>query len=221
MPKNGRPMKMFRDLKTFRDQKQTRRIVATILVVSGLGGATALLPPTHRHTEVAVEQPSAADAATDAATTAVAAAAHTPPVIHTPPVVTKDSSAQDIVKAIVGHGHASGLSEGQIKTVIATAKIESSFRPTVSGGVQPYGVRGPRLTRSSACSKRRPVSAPSPNARTRTRRSPVSSHGSSRRTRNTASPATMCRRPRSRKTRNCSSTTAGSEPATTTPSRPR
>jgi hypothetical protein len=45
-------------------------------------------------------------------------------------VVTKDSSAQDIVKAIVSQGQAAGLSEDQIKTVIATAKIESGFRPT-------------------------------------------------------------------------------------------
>ncbi|MGV0837839.1 hypothetical protein [Mycolicibacterium thermoresistibile] len=140
MPKIGRSVKMFRNLKTFRDQKQA--IITTVLVVTGLGGATVLLPPTH-HAEVAVEQSSATDAATDAATAAVAPAANTPPaVIHTPPVVTKDSNAQDIVKAIVGHGHASGLSEGQIKTVIATAHIESGFRPTVSGGVQAYGGPG-------------------------------------------------------------------------------
>ncbi|KWX19685.1 hypothetical protein AFM11_34710, partial [Mycolicibacterium wolinskyi] len=35
-----------------------------------------------------------------------------------------------------------GLSEDQIKTIIATAKIESGFRPTVSGGVQAYGGPG-------------------------------------------------------------------------------
>ncbi|WP_242657039.1 hypothetical protein [Mycobacterium talmoniae] len=57
-------------------------------------------------------------------------------------VVTKDSSAQDIVKAIVSQGRAARLSEDQITTVIATAKIESSFRPTVSGGVQAYGGPG-------------------------------------------------------------------------------
>ncbi|WP_264052044.1 MULTISPECIES: hypothetical protein [Mycolicibacterium] len=56
--------------------------------------------------------------------------------------MTKDSSPQDIVRAIVTHGKAAGLSEDQIKTVIATAKIESGFRPTVSGGVQAYGGPG-------------------------------------------------------------------------------
>ncbi len=63
-------------------------------------------------------------------------------VVPAPVVVTKDSSAQDIVKAIVTQGHAAKLSEDQIRTVIATAKIESSFRPTASGGVQAYGGSG-------------------------------------------------------------------------------
>ncbi|MGV0812842.1 hypothetical protein ABQF34_12860 [Mycolicibacterium boenickei] len=57
-------------------------------------------------------------------------------------VVTRDSSAQDIVKAILSQGRAARLSEDQIKTIIATAKIESGFRPTASGGVQAYGSRG-------------------------------------------------------------------------------
>ncbi|WP_286149217.1 hypothetical protein [Mycobacterium sp. IS-1496] len=54
----------------------------------------------------------------------------------------KDSSPQDIVSAIVSQGRAAGMTEEQIKTIIATAKIESSFRPTVSGGVQAYGGPG-------------------------------------------------------------------------------
>ncbi|WP_235623916.1 hypothetical protein [Mycolicibacterium goodii] len=62
----------------------------------------------------------------------------------TPVTVAKDSSAQAIVKAIVSQGQAAGLSEDQIKAVIATAKIESGFRPTVSGGVQAYGGPGTR-----------------------------------------------------------------------------
>ncbi|WP_243858607.1 hypothetical protein [Mycobacterium sp. DL440] len=56
--------------------------------------------------------------------------------------MTKNSSAQDIVKAIVSQGQAARLNEDQIKTIIATAKIESTFRPTASGGVQAYGGSG-------------------------------------------------------------------------------
>lgn len=39
----------------------------------------------------------------------------------------------------MSQGRAVGLAEEQIKTIIATAKIESGFRPAVSGGAQPYG----------------------------------------------------------------------------------
>jgi hypothetical protein len=73
----------------------------------------------------------------DAVTTDTAAATTPGPVI-----VTTDSSPQDIVKAIVSQGQAAGLTADQIRTIIATAKIESGFRPTVSGGVQPYGGPG-------------------------------------------------------------------------------
>ncbi|MGA5540284.1 hypothetical protein ACPCIR_00395 [Mycobacterium sp. NPDC051198] len=127
MPKFGGPTE------TFGKQNHVRKIITTALVVTGLGGATLLSAPTHRHAVVAVEQPPAVDPVTKNA----AAVVPTPPV-----VVTKDSSAQEIVKAIVSQGHAARLSEDQIKTVIATAKIESTFRPTVSGGVQAYGSSG-------------------------------------------------------------------------------
>lgn len=127
MPKVDRPME------TFGKPKLVKKIITTCLVVTGLGGATLLFPPMHRHTTVAVEQRPAGDAVTRSI-----AAATTP----RPVVVTKDSSAQDIVKAIVSQGQAARLSEDQIKTVIATAKIESTFRPTASGGVQAYGGPG-------------------------------------------------------------------------------
>ena len=140
MAKIGRPLTMFRN------RKRVTKITASLLVVTGVGGATVVLPPTHRHAEIAAEQRPAGDTATTAGPTNTATA----PVVteapvaadRTPLVVTKDSSAQDIVKAIVDHGQAAGLSEDQIKTVIATAEIESGFRPTVSGGVQAYGGRG-------------------------------------------------------------------------------
>lgn len=86
----------------------------------------------HRHPVVAVGQPAAGDAVPSVAV----------PTIQPPVVVTKDSNAQAIVNAIVSQGRAARLSEDQIKTVIATAKIESSFRPTASGGVQAYGGPG-------------------------------------------------------------------------------
>lgn len=147
MPKVGQSTKMFRV------QKHGTKIVTSLLVITGLGGAAVVLSPTHRHTEVAVEQRQADDAApttagadpqAPVAVTDAAAVVPAPPVaVAAPPlVVHKDSNAQDIVKAIVDHGHAAGLSEEQITTVIATAKIESSFRPAVSGGVQAYGGRG-------------------------------------------------------------------------------
>ncbi|BBZ33654.1 hypothetical protein [Mycolicibacterium confluentis] len=140
-------------IKMFRDQKRGTKFISTLLVVSGLGGATVLIPSTDRHAEVGVEQRAEGEAASPAPAAAPdgpAVVASSPPavqpalvVVPEPPlVVTKDSGAQDIVKAIVGHGRAAGLNEEQIKTVIATAKIESSFRPTVSGGVQAYGGPG-------------------------------------------------------------------------------
>lgn len=133
MPKVGSPMKMFGD------RKHITKTIATALVATGLGGATVLVQPLHRHPAVAVERQAAATPATPMA----AAATNAPAVVPAAPlVVSHDSSAQDIVKAMVGHGRAAGLSEGQITTVIATAKIESDFRPTVSGGVQPYGGSG-------------------------------------------------------------------------------
>ncbi|MEV0674656.1 hypothetical protein [Mycobacterium sp. NPDC050441] len=126
MPKFGGP------IETFGKQRQVKRIITSVLVVTGLGGATLLSGPVHRHTVVAAEQPPAGETVTKQA-------AVIPP---RPVVVTKDSSAPDIVKAIVSQGHAARLSEDQIKTVIATAKIESTFRPTASGGVQAYGGPG-------------------------------------------------------------------------------
>ncbi|MHC9292968.1 hypothetical protein ACRCUN_10900 [Mycobacterium sp. LTG2003] len=91
-----------------------------------------LVPPMKGNPAVAIQQPSAGDAETG-----------TPAEVPHPPVaVTKDSGPQDIVRAIVAQGKAAGLSEAQIKTVIATAKIESSFRPAASGGVQAYGGPG-------------------------------------------------------------------------------
>ncbi|MCG7610908.1 MULTISPECIES: hypothetical protein [Mycobacterium] len=122
-----------RAIETFGRPKHAKKIVSTVLVASGLAGATLLTSPMHQHPEIAVEQPPA-----DGTVTHTAAAATVP----APAVVTKDSSAQDIVKAIVSQGRAARLSDDQIKTVIATAKIESGFRPAVSGGVQAYGGPG-------------------------------------------------------------------------------
>ncbi|WP_246585036.1 hypothetical protein [[Mycobacterium] fortunisiensis] len=94
----------------------------------------------HRPAVVAVDPQPAGDALQSAATAPPEPAIA---VVPAPPVVvTKDSSAQDIVRAIVSQGQAARLSEDQIKTIIATAKIESGFRPAVSGGVQAYGSRG-------------------------------------------------------------------------------
>ncbi|BBX92612.1 hypothetical protein H5U98_15145 [Mycolicibacterium boenickei] len=121
-------------METFGKPKHVKKIISSVLVASGLGGATLLSSPVHQHPSVAVQpQP-----ATDSAPRTVAA----PPPAAAPVIVTKDSSAQDIVKAIVSQGRAAKLSEDQIKTVIATAKIESSFRPAASGGVQAYGGPG-------------------------------------------------------------------------------
>lgn len=119
-------------IEAFGDQKQVKKVIATVFVAVGLGGATLLLPPTHESPSVALNPPSAGGAVIRPPA----------PIPHPPVVVTKDSSPQDIVRAIVTQGKAAGLSEDQIKTVIATAKIESGFRPTVSGGVQAYGGPG-------------------------------------------------------------------------------
>lgn len=126
MPKTDRSME------TFGKPKYVRAIITTLLVATGLGGATLLSPSTHQHEAVAVEHRPVADALPKPAAA----------VIPAPVVVTRDSSAQDIVRAIVSQGKAAKLSDDQIKTVIATAKIESSFRPTASGGVQAYGGPG-------------------------------------------------------------------------------
>ncbi|MGE2730757.1 hypothetical protein ACQI4F_14835 [Mycolicibacterium vaccae] len=114
--------------------------------MTSIGAATVLIPPTPEQAEVAVEQP---PASSEPARQAVAVphppappVPPPPPVTKGPLIVTKESSPQDIVLAIVGHGHAAGLNTEQIKTVIATAKIESGFRPAVSGGVQAYGGPG-------------------------------------------------------------------------------
>lgn len=121
-------------------RKKVRKIVTCVLVATGVGGVTLLSPPAHRQTSVAAEQPPAVEVAPIAVTPVAAVQVPAP----APAVVTKDSDAQAIVKAIVSQGQAAGLSEDQIKTVIATAKIESGFRPTVSGGVQAYGGPGTR-----------------------------------------------------------------------------
>ncbi|OLP00317.1 hypothetical protein BVU76_21505 [Mycolicibacterium porcinum] len=121
-------------METFGKPKHLKKAITTVLVASGLGGATLLSSPIHQQPSVTVEPQPAADAAPSAAAPPAPAPA--------PVIVTKDSSAQDIVKAIVSQGRAAKLSEDQIKTVIATAKIESSFRPAASGGVQAYGGPG-------------------------------------------------------------------------------
>lgn len=118
----------------FGEQKHVKKIISAFLVATGLGGATLVSPPMHRHAAVAAEERPVGDAAPRPA-----AAVVPPPA---PVVVTKDSNAQDIVKAILSQGRAARLSDDQIKTIIATAKIESSFHPTASGGVQAYGGRG-------------------------------------------------------------------------------
>ncbi|OBB07579.1 hypothetical protein A5731_19295 [Mycolicibacterium conceptionense] len=123
-----------RAIETFGRPKHVKKIISTVLVASGLGGAALVTSPVHQRPAVTVEQPPVRGAVPHAAAAAIPAPA--------PVVVTKDSSAQDIVKAIVSQGRAARLSDGQIKTVIATAKIESSFRPAVSGGVQAYGGPG-------------------------------------------------------------------------------
>lgn len=127
---------------TFRKQKHLKKAISTCLVVTGLGGAALHFPPLHRHAPAAIEQPPADGTAVENAAAVVPAPVVPTPVAPVPVVVSKDSNAQDIVKAIVSQGQAAMLTEDQIKTVIATAKIESSFRPTVSGGVQAYGSRG-------------------------------------------------------------------------------
>jgi len=122
-------------------QKPAKRVLAGVLVVTGIGGAALLSTPTNRATSVATEQQPALEAAFGPAVAPTPApAAASAPVA----AVTKDSDALAIVRAIVSQGQAAGLSEDQIKTIIATAKIESGFRPAVSGGVQAYGSGGTR-----------------------------------------------------------------------------
>ncbi|MBX8686049.1 hypothetical protein GO011_01220 [Mycobacterium sp. 20091114027_K0903767] len=121
---------------TFGKPKHVKKIISSVLVASGLGGATLLSSPMHQHPSVEVQQQPVTDNIPGAA------AAPAPVPAPAPVIVTKDSSAEEIVKAIVSQGRAARLSEDQIKTVIATAKIESSFRPAASGGVQAYGGPG-------------------------------------------------------------------------------
>ncbi|MED5814631.1 hypothetical protein VST63_19920 [Mycolicibacterium sp. 050232] len=123
-------------METLGKTKHVKKIITSVLVASGLGGATLLSSPMHQHPSVAVQQQP------EAGSLPRPAAAVVPAPAPVPVIVTKDSSAQDIVKAIVSQGRAARLSEDQIKTVIATAKIESSFRPAASGGVQAYGGPG-------------------------------------------------------------------------------
>lgn len=100
-------------LTTFAEKKHGKTFLLTLSVTAGVGGAALFVSP---------DQP----------------VATTPE----PVLATKDSGPQDIVRAIVSQGQAAGLTAEQIKTIIATAKIESSFRPAASGGVQPYGGPG-------------------------------------------------------------------------------
>jgi hypothetical protein len=125
--------KLDRSTTKFVNQKHVKTIVTTLLLTAGLGGAALIVSPAHPRTAAPAPRPAVGDAGT------IDAAAATTP---RPVIVTKDSSPQDIVKAIMRQGQAAGLTPDQIKTVIATAKIESGFRPTVSGGVQPYGGPG-------------------------------------------------------------------------------
>lgn len=185
-----------RAIETFGRPKHVKKIISTVLVASGLGGAALVTSPVHQHPAVTVEQPPVRGAVPHAAAAAIPAPA--------PVVVTKDSSAQDIVKAIVSQGRAARLSDDQIKTVIATAKIESSFRPAVSGGVQAYGGREALRMRLSDCSRRRPASAPLLTVKIPTSRSPGSSPASARRSTSTGLQAvTRFWLQRSRRTRNC------------------
>lgn len=126
--------KVDRAIGTFGKPKLVKKIITTCLVVTSLGGATLVSQPMHRDTAVAIDQQPAGGDAVVSRTPAV--------TVPRPVVVTKESSAQDIVKAIVSQGQAARLSEDQIKTIIATAQIESTFRPTASGGVQAYGGPG-------------------------------------------------------------------------------
>lgn len=105
--------KVDRAIGTFGKPKLVKKIITTCLVVTGLGGATLVSQPVHRDTAVAIDQqPAGGDAVVS----------RTPVVtVPRPVVVTKESSAQDIVKAIVSQGQAARLSEDQIKTIIATA----------------------------------------------------------------------------------------------------
>ncbi|MGE2714435.1 hypothetical protein ACQI4L_10290 [Mycolicibacterium litorale] len=126
----------------FADRKQVKTIVTTLLLTVGLGGAALVASPADPPTAAPVALPPAGGEVAGGVATVpkpAIAAAPTPPV---PVSVTKDSSPHDIVRAIVSQGRAAALAEDQIKTVIATAKIESDFRPAVSGGVQPYGGPG-------------------------------------------------------------------------------
>ncbi|MFG1932889.1 hypothetical protein ACGFK1_19930 [Mycobacterium sp. NPDC048908] len=122
-------------------QEPGKKILAGVLVATGIGGAALLSTPTNRATSVATEQQAALETAVVPAVAPAPAPAAAPAPVA---AVNKDSDALAIVRAIVRHGQAAGLSEDQIMTIIATAKIESGFRPAVSGGVQAYGSRGTR-----------------------------------------------------------------------------
>ncbi|BBY18652.1 hypothetical protein [Mycolicibacterium litorale] len=132
-------------LTKFADQNQVKTLITAVLITAGAGGAALGVSPDHTPTAAPVAQPAVDDAAPVRAGTAPTAPAPViapAPVAPQPVLVSKDSGPQDIVKAIVSQGQAAGLPADQIQTVIATAKIESAFRPAVSGGVQPYGGPG-------------------------------------------------------------------------------
>lgn len=126
--------KIDRAIEMFGKPTLVKKLITTCLVVSGLGGATLVSSPVPRQAQapVAIEHQPARETVSKAAAV----------VAPRPVIVTEKSSAADIVKAIVSQGRAARLSEDQIKTIIATAKIESTFRPTASGGVQAYGGPG-------------------------------------------------------------------------------
>lgn len=136
MPKHARVTKST-------GRKQVKTLITAALITAGAGGAALAVSPGLPPAVAPVAQPLVKDAATPEPAVANAPDPEPAPApAPKPVVVATDSSPQDIVSAIVSQGKAAGLTEEQIKTVIATAKIESSFRPTVSGGVQPYGGSG-------------------------------------------------------------------------------
>lgn len=139
-------MPKLHQLTKFADQHHVKTLLITLSVTAGVGGAALFVSPDHPPTAAApVTQLAVVHAAPAAArqpTTPTPEPAAAPAPAPEPVLASKDSSPQDIVKAIVSQGQAAGLTAEQIKAVIATAKIESSFRPTASGGVQPYGGPG-------------------------------------------------------------------------------